>query len=140
MAEGLVNELLGDQWEAVSAGTKPSGYVHPLAVKAMAELGIDISEQWSKSTDNFKGQDFDLVVTVCDNAAQNCPTWLGDGHKVHIGFPDPAAAEGDEPQKLQTFREVRDGIRERVVGFVATWEPGEGEQGLSFELTEVSDD
>ena len=75
MAEGLVNHLLGDTWEAVSAGTKPSGYVHPLAVRAMAELGIDISEGRSKSTDEFRDvdMDLDLVITVCSSAAANCP-------------------------------------------------------------------
>jgi arsenate reductase len=77
MAEGLVNHFLGDEWEAYSAGTAPAGYVHPLAVKAMAELGIDISAQRSKSVGEFRDAQFDLVITVCDQAAQNCPLWLG---------------------------------------------------------------
>jgi arsenate reductase len=120
MAEGLVNHLLGDTWEAVSAGTKPSGYVHPLAVRAMAELGIDISEGRSKSTDEFRDvdMDLDLVITVCSSAAANCPVWLGRGRVKHIGFPDPAAAAGSEDEQLQVFREVRDGIKDRVLSYL----------------------
>ena len=119
MAEGLIRHDLGEQVEVYSAGTQPSGYVHPLAIKAMRELGIDISHQRSKSTDEFRGMDFDLVITVCDDADRNCPVWLRRGKKVHIGFPDPAAATGSEEERLQVFREVRDGIRERVVRYVA---------------------
>lgn len=118
MAEGLVNHTLGDAWQAFSAGTKPSGYVHPLAVKAMAELGIDISAHRSKHTDEFRDVELDRVVTVCDNAAKNCPVWLGSGRVKHIGFPDPAAAEGDEEQRLEAFRVVRDGLRERVFAYL----------------------
>ncbi len=122
MAEGLVNALLSDTWRAYSAGTKPSGYVHPLAILAMAELDIDLSEQWSKSTDTFREQPFDLVITVCDNAASNCPTWLGAGTTVHLGFPDPAAATGGDRAQLQVFRDIRDAIRDEVVDFVARWD------------------
>ncbi len=114
MAEGLVNHFLGAEWEAFSAGTAPTGYVHPFAVWAMAELGIDISEQQSKSVDIFRGMDFDVVVTVCDHAAQNCPLWLGRGQVIHMGFPDPAAVEGSEVEQLEAFRRVRDGLRQRV--------------------------
>jgi len=78
MAEGLVNHFLSTSWEAHSAGTKPAGYVHPLAVQALAELGIDSSAQWSKSTEKFRGMDFDVVITVCDQAAKNCPVWLSE--------------------------------------------------------------
>lgn len=138
MSEGMVNHFLGDQWQAFSAGTHPSYYVHPMAITAMAELGIDISEQWSKSTDEFRGKDFDLVVTVCDNAAKTCPTWLGKGPKVHIGFPDPAAGEGGELAKLQLFRQVRDAIREQIVPFVRDFEDvHEDTHRLSF-LTQGS--
>ncbi len=118
MAEGLIRHFLGDRVEVYSAGTRPSGYVHPLAVEAMRELGIDISHQRSKSTDEFRGVDFDLVITVCDDADRNCPVWLGRGRKVHIGFPDPAAATGSREERLRAFREVRDGIIERVVKYV----------------------
>jgi arsenate reductase (thioredoxin) len=132
MAEGLINHSLGDRWEAVSAGTKPSGRVHPLAVAAMSDLGIDISHHRSKSTDEFRGQDFDVVITVCDNAAQNCPTWLGKGRQVHIGFPDPAAFEGPEADQLARFREVRDGIRQEVLGFLETWSPDASQDRPDF--------
>ncbi len=114
MAEGLVNHFLSDGWEAYSAGTKPSGYVHSLAVQAMTDLNIDISSQRSKSLQEFRDEDFDVVITVCDDAAQNCPVWLGRGKRVHIGFPDPAAAAGSTDDKLAVFRRVRDGLRERV--------------------------
>lgn len=114
MAEGLVNNLFSDRWEACSAGTAPAGYVHPLAVQAMAELEIDISAQRSKSVGAFRNADFDLVITLCDDADRNCPVWLGKGKRVHFGFPDPAAATGSEVERLEVFRWVRDAIRQRV--------------------------
>jgi arsenate reductase len=131
MAEGLVNRLLGERWEAFSAGTAPSGYVHPLAIEAMAELNIDISDQRSKSVDEFRGQAFDAVITVCDDAAENCPIWLGSGRVHHIGFPDPADASGTEKERLRVFREVRDGLRRRVVAYLESLEDRarEGEVG-----------
>ncbi len=118
MAEGLVNHFWGENWEAYSAGTHPSGYVHPLAVQAMAELGIDISACRSKSTDEFRYVEFDRVVTVCDQAAQNCPAWLGSGTVAHIGFPDPARADGSDEERIAVFRLVRDGLREQVFAFL----------------------
>jgi arsenate reductase len=87
MAEGLVNHFLGEAWDAYSAGMQPSGYVHPLAVQAMLELGINISGHRSKSPDELRDTHVDLVVTVCDDAAENCPVWLRGGQVVHIGFP-----------------------------------------------------
>lgn len=111
MAEGLVNHYLGDDWNAYSAGTDPSGYVHPLAIGALAELGIDISNHTSKSTESFRDASLDWVVTVCDDAAENCPLWLGQGNTVHIGFPDPAQATGTDDEKMVVFRQVRDDIR-----------------------------
>ncbi len=133
MAEGLANHILADEWNAVSAGTEPAGYVHPLAVEAMAELDIDISDQRSKSTEEFRGTDLDLVVTVCNQAAENCPAWLGEGEVVHVGFPDPAAAEGDEKQQREVFRTVRDDIRQRVLGYLREWEE-EPQQDMDFSL------
>ncbi|MFZ5916207.1 MAG: arsenate reductase ArsC [Chloroflexota bacterium] len=118
MAEGLVNHFLGDEWQAHSAGTAPAGYVHPLAIQVMAELGIDISAQRSKSTDEFRATEFDTVVTVCDAAAENCPIWLGRGHREHIGFLDPAQAGGSQAERLAVFRQVRDEIRQRVLGYL----------------------
>lgn len=118
MAEGLVNRYLGDRWEAYSAGTRPSGYVHPLAVKAMAELNIDIADGRSQHTDEFREMVFDVVVTVCDNAAEDCPVWLGQGQKEHIAFPDPAEATGAEAEKMVVFRQVRDDIRQKVFHYL----------------------
>lgn len=114
MAEGLINNLFSDRWETYSAGTAPAGYVHPLAVQAMAELEIDISAQRSKSVGAFRNADFDLVITLCDDADRNCPVWLGKGKRVHFGFPDPAAATGSEVERLEVFRWVRDAIRQRI--------------------------
>jgi arsenate reductase len=113
MAEGLVNHL-SEGWEACSAGTQPADYVHPLAVEAMAELGLDISHQRPKAMGEFQGAALDLVITVCDDAAENCPLWLGQGRVVHISFPDPAQVTGSRDEQLAVFRQVRDGIRRRV--------------------------
>lgn len=115
MAEGLVNHFLGDRWAAFSAGTAPAGYVHSLAVQVMGELGIDISEQRSKSVDEFREMTFHVVITVCDQAAENCPLWLGSGNIHHLGFPDPAQASGSEEERLRIFRRVRDGLRREVL-------------------------
>jgi arsenate reductase len=115
MAEGLVNHSLGDRWEARSAGTKPAAAVHPLAVQAMAELGIDISAHHPKSAGVFDEEQFDLVVTLCHSAAKaTCPVCMGWKRAVHIGFDDPAAATGSPAEQLATFRRVRDEIRQRV--------------------------
>ena len=118
MAEGLVNHYLGDEWKAYSAGTDPAGYVHPMAVQVMADLGIDISRQHSKSVDAFRKSAFDTVVTVCDDAAEDCPVWLGSGHKVHIGFEDPARAAGSDEERMAVFCRVRDEIRREMFGLL----------------------
>jgi arsenate reductase (thioredoxin) len=104
MAEAIVNARFGDAWEAVSAGTKPAGYTHPKAIAALSEIGIQ-HEGRSKLPDEFRGTDFDLVVTVCDSAAEDCPVWLGQGKKVHHSFFDPAKTDD-----LEDFRRVRDEI------------------------------
>jgi arsenate reductase len=114
MAEGLVNHYLEETWEAYSAGTQPAGYVHPLAIQALLELGINISDNRSKSVDEFRDTHLDLVMTVCDDAAENCPVWFGEERVVHIGFPDPARATGTDAEQLRVFRQVRDAIREQV--------------------------
>jgi arsenate reductase len=138
MAEGMVNHYLGANWEAVSAGTKPSGYVHPLAVRAMAELGIDITNHRSKHANEFRDVEFDLVVTVCDNAAKNCPAWLGEGQATgtvaHMGFPDPAEAAGSEAEQLAVFRRVRDEIRKRILAALEQTPIGTKETGLEVYL------
>jgi len=113
MAEAIVNARYGDQWDAVSAGTKPAGYVHPYAIKALQEIGIE-HKGTSKSIDQFRGVDFDLVVTVCDDAAENCPVWLGKGKRKHVGFPDPAKAQGTEDEILGVFRTIRDDMLIRL--------------------------
>jgi arsenate reductase len=119
MAEALINHFIGDQWQAFSAGTQPSGTVHPLAIKALAEIGIQHSGE-SKSTDLFRDQHLDLVITVCDDAAENCPVWLGKGKRIHIGFPDPAKVQGSEEQKMMVFRQVRDDIQAQILPYLKT--------------------
>jgi arsenate reductase len=104
---------LGNQWFAVSAGTKPAGYVHPKAIQVLAEWDIFHQGQ-SKIADQFKDWDLDLVVTVCDSAAEECPVWLGKGHRVHHSFPDPAEVKGTEEEILAAFRHVRDAIAEEI--------------------------
>lgn len=113
MAEAIVNARYGDKWEAVSAGTQPAGYVHPKALAVLGEIGIK-HEGVSKNTDQFRSINFDLVVTVCDDAAENCPVWLGKGKRVHMGFPDPAEAEGTEEEILAAFRAVRDDMLQKI--------------------------
>lgn len=89
MAEAIVNARMRGEWQAFSAGTQSTGYTHPLAVRALAEIGIEHNGR-SKRAVEFRETAFDLVVTVCDDAAENCPVWLGKGKRVHLGFPDPA--------------------------------------------------
>lgn len=114
MAEAIVNARLADEWEAVSAGTKPAGYVHPQALQALAEIGIPHTGR-SKLADEFRGQNFDLVVTVCDSAAEECPIWLGPaGKRRHLGFSDPAKASGSEAEVMDAFRQVRDQIAVQI--------------------------
>ena len=114
MAEAIINAQLGGTWQAVSAGTKPAGYVHPKALKALSEIGIQ-HEGSSKRVDEFRGMDFDLVVTVCDSAAEECPVWLGKGKRIHHSFPDPAKAEGTEEEVMKVFHSVRDEIEKEIV-------------------------
>ena len=107
MAEAIVTARMGDTWEAVSAGTQPAGYVHPKALQALAEIGIEHQGR-SKHADEFRNTPLDLVVTVCDSAAEECPLWLGPGRRVHMGFPDPAKADGSDDEIMAVFRAVRD--------------------------------
>ncbi len=118
MAEAFVNRDLAGRFEAFSAGTHPSK-VHPLAVAAMRELGIDISTARSKRLDEFAQQTFDYVITLCDQANAVCPMFFGGTHRSHMGFTDPAEATGTETEKLSAFRNVRDDIRKQVIGFLA---------------------
>jgi arsenate reductase len=117
MAEGLLREMAGDRFEVTSAGVSPTR-VRPEAVKAMGEMGIDISAQRSKSVDDFVRQEFDYVITVCDNANEQCPVFPGRTKRIHWSFDDPALAEGDEEARLAVFRRVRDEISHRLRLFV----------------------
>lgn len=110
MAEGLLRHTAGDGFEVFSAGTKPS-HVRPEAIAVMHELGIDISGHRSKSVDEFAGQSFDYVLTVCDNAKESCPVFAGRTVTIHKNFEDPGALRGSEDQRLALFRRVRDEMR-----------------------------
>jgi len=117
MAEALVNHDLGDRFEAYSAGTDPAT-PHPLAIRVLAEIGIDHSLARSKSMDEFAGQAFDFVITLCDSTNETCPLFFGGVRRAHLGFDDPARAEGSEEGKLAVFRRVRDEIRDQVEAFL----------------------
>src|SRR3954470_3343373 len=113
MAEGFLRQLGGDRFEAFSAGTEATR-VRPLAVRAMAEEGIDISRQESKTLDRYLGEPFDAVITVCDQAAEACPVFPGAKRRLHWSFPDPSQASGTEAEQLVVYRQVRDDIDRRI--------------------------
>jgi arsenate reductase len=117
MAEGLVNHDLAGQVQAFSAGVRPSR-VNPRAVRVMAELGIDISHHRSKSVDELAGERFDLVITLCDQAQEQCPFFPGDTEVRHVGFPDPARATGTEEGIMAAFGQVRDEIRQQIIPLI----------------------
>ena len=116
MAEAILQQLGGGALEVRSAGTQPST-VNPLTIRALAEIGYDISGARSKSMTEFHDQPFDVVVTVCDDAREACPVFPGGGRRVHVPFDDPALARGDEAARLAEFRRVRDEIRAWAAGF-----------------------
>ena len=116
MAEGLLRHDAGDRFEVFSAGTKPSP-VRPEAIAAMRELGIDISGHRSKGVDEFAGQAFDYVLTVCDNAKESCPIFPGKTARIHRSFEDPAALQGSDEERLALFRRVRDELRQYLRAF-----------------------
>ena len=116
MGEGLFREEGDAGYEVFSAGTRPS-QVRPEAIEVMREIGIDISHCRSKSAEEFAGQSFDYIVTVCDNARDNCPVFPGAGQRVHWGLEDPAAVQGSEEERRTAFRRIRDQIQERVRAF-----------------------
>ncbi len=115
MAEGLVNSDLAETWMARSAGTRPARVVHPMAVRAMAEIDIDISTHVPEKVDIYVDEPWDLVVTVCDSAKESCPVFPGRVETLHISFQDPAEAEGSDDEIMAVFRSVRDRIRDRLV-------------------------
>jgi arsenate reductase len=113
MAEGLLRHLAGDRFEAHSAGTEAT-YIRPLAIRAMDEIGVDISGQESKTLERYLGKPFDYVITVCDDANEACPFFPGATNRLHWSLPDPSAAKGTEEERLEVFRSVRDALRDRV--------------------------
>lgn len=120
MAEGLARAQHGDVLDVVSAGSRPTGWVHPLAVQALAAIGIDASEQTSKSADQFLDQDFDVVVTVCDSAAQDCPMWPGAKRLEHWPIVDPSFGPDDPATRYDRFVETRDELAGRIDELVST--------------------
>jgi arsenate reductase (thioredoxin) len=117
MAEGLVNHDLASLVQAFSAGVSPSR-INPRAIQVMAELGIDIRHQRSKSVAELAGEIFDLVITLCDQAQQQCPIFPGDTEVRHVGFPDPARAAGTEAEIMAAFRQVRDDLRKQLISLL----------------------
>ena len=118
MAEAIWNHLGGEEWEAVSAGSKPAGYVHPMAIELLKEKSLPTEGLVSKSVDEFAGQDFDLVVTVCDNAKNDCPVFAGAKLTLHWPFEDPNDAEGGPEEKMKVFRSVADLIEARIGAYL----------------------
>lgn len=119
MAEAIVNHRLKGEWQAFSAGTHPAEAVHPKAIQVLSEIGIE-HRGTTKHVDQFRNQPFDAVITVCDSAAEECPVWLGQGIRKHIGFPDPAKAVGTEEEVLGVFRSVRDQITSQVLPYLGS--------------------
>jgi len=113
IAEGLLRHLAGDRFEAFSAGTEAT-HVRPLAIRAMDEIGVDISGQESKTLERYLSEPFDYVITVCDDANEACPFFSGGRNRLHWSLPDPSAAEGTEEERLAIFRSVRDQLKDRV--------------------------
>jgi arsenate reductase len=116
MAEGLLRQLAGDRFEVFSAGTLET-YVRPQAIQAMAEIGIDITAQYSKSQDLFANQPFDYVITVCDNAREHCPIFPGKAERIHWSIDDPAFAGNTEEERLEAFRRARNELASRLKAF-----------------------
>jgi arsenate reductase (thioredoxin) len=120
MAEALARGFYGDKIDPVSAGSRPTGWVHPLAIRAMADVGIDIRDAESKSATQFLDQKFDIVVTVCDSAAQDCPSWPGAKRMEHWPIEDPSYGPDDPSTRYERFKETRDELRQRIDGLAQT--------------------
>src|SRR5918996_1442324 len=118
MAEGWLRHVAGDHYEVHSAGTEAT-YVRPLAIRAMIEMGVDISGQESKTLERYLGQPWDYMITVCDSANEACPVFPGARQRLHWSFPDPSTATGSDEEQLRRFRNVRDEIRARIEGELA---------------------
>jgi arsenate reductase len=119
LAEGILRAAAGDLVRVASAGSKPAGYVHPLAIRVMSEIGIDLSAHRSKHLDEFSREQVETVITVCGNADQACPMFPGQVNRHHWGFDDPAHAPGSEEEQLAVFRRVRDEIRRVFEAYAA---------------------
>ena len=119
MAEGLWRKLGNGEWESFSAGSKPAGYVHPMAIEVMQEIDADLSKNRSKHVEEFAGQSFDLVVTVCDSAKEACPMSPGAKQMLHWPFDDPAHATGSGDEVRNEFRRVRKEIADRIQAYLA---------------------
>ena len=113
IAEAIVNARYSKEWRAFSAGTRPAGFVHPMAIQALNEIGIKHRGE-SKGVDSFRYKNFDLVITVCDDANEECPVWLGKGKRVHEGFRDPARVQGTDHERLAAFCQVRDEMLKKI--------------------------
>lgn len=130
LAEGILRQALGSRYRVASAGSKPAGYVHPLAIRVMAETGLDISGHHSKHLSDFRNQSVETVITVCGNADQACPMFPGQMNRHHFPFDDPAHATGSEEDQLAVFRRVRDEIR-AVFGAYAAGRKDEAKAAVS---------
>ncbi|MCB1212332.1 MAG: arsenate reductase ArsC [Verrucomicrobiales bacterium] len=119
LAEGILRRALGTEYEVASAGSKPAGYVHPLAIRAMAEIGIDIASHTSKHLDEFLTRPVETIITVCGNADQACPIFPGQVNRHHFPFDDPAHATGTEDEQFAVFRRVRDEIKQVFEAYAA---------------------
>jgi arsenate reductase len=113
MAEALLNNFHPDEYQAFSAGTTP-GKIDPLVISVMSELGLDMSRHWSKGLDYFQGENFDYVITVCDNAKETCPYFPGGGKQIHQSFADPSGLEGDFSEAADKYRIIRDEIKKWI--------------------------
>lgn len=117
MAEGILRDIAGDRFDVESAGVEPS-HVRPEAIEAMSDIGIDITSHRSKSVDEFTGDEFDHIITVCDNARESCPVFPGNAERIHWSFDDPAAVEGTREERVDAFRRIREEIYDRLTQFV----------------------
>jgi arsenate reductase len=124
MAEGILRRAAGDLVEVASAGSRPAGYVHPFAIRALAEIGIDLSAHTSKSMNDFLDREVRTVITVCGNADQACPMFPGQVNRHHWGFDDPAHATGSEEEQMAVFRRVRDEIARVFEAYAASLREG----------------
>jgi arsenate reductase len=124
LAEGILRQAAGDLLEVHSAGSNPAGYVHPMAIEVMKEIGIDISGHVSKHMNEFLNRKVDTVITVCGNADQACPMFPGQVNRYHWGFDDPAHASGTEEEKLAIFKRVRDQIKLVFEAYAAGYREG----------------